>query len=387
MQRYLRYSIIRKLPLLIIISVIFMTIAFVSASNVEFVRAQVDGEHVRYFSEDSGIASLIYTFFGTMLVLPFFSMNYRYSLAKSDTFRQAAFKDKSLRYLEHLSTLIIVLVSFTISFLIFVSLAAFRNYHVVYLPENTEQVTYYIAYFKYIYFLPLFFATFVLGICQYFISYFLISRSNNFLNSLMILTLGEAFLGCFIVIPMMLIAYNFSSISFGLEGATFIYPATYLYKQFNELILSGVNPLAEYFTLDPYNEVRMETVLFIMSGIVFLLLAGFSIFMFITEKDPSSEWANKPQAPNMYQEIIFHLGFLALGSVINMGLHATDSILSIIVYYVLFSSSYYTLYGLLNRNFKLKPYQIIILASVTLTTGVLAFAYWLRKAAELNYYF
>ena len=364
-----------------------MTIAFVSASNVEFVRAQVDGEHVRYFSEDSGIASLIYTFFGTMLVLPFFSMNYRYSLAKSDTFRQAAFKDKSLRYLEHLSTLIIVLVSFTISFLIFVSLAAFRNYHVVYLPENTEQVTYYIAYFKYIYFLPLFFATFVLGICQYFISYFLISRSNNFLNSLMILTLGEAFLGCFIVIPMMLIAYNFSSISFGLEGATFIYPATYLYKQFNELILSGVNPLAEYFTLDPYNEVRMETVLFIMSGIVFLLLAGFSIFMFITEKDPSSEWANKPQAPNMYQEIIFHLGFLALGSVINMGLHATDSILSIIVYYVLFSSSYYTLYGLLNRNFKLKPYQIIILASVTLTTGVLAFAYWLRKAAELNYYF
>ena len=203
----------------------------------------------------------------------------------------------------------------------------------------------------------------------------------------MILTLGEAFLGCFIVIPMMLIAYNFSSISFGLEGATFIYPATYLYKQFNELILSGVNPLAEYFTLDPYNEVRMETVLFIMSGIVFLLLAGFSIFMFITEKDPSSEWANKPQAPNMYQEIIFHLGFLALGSVINMGLHAADSILSIIVYYVLFSSSYYTLYGLLNRNFKLKPYQIIILASVTLTTGVLAFAYWLRKAAELNYYF
>ena len=99
MKRYLRLSIIRKLPLFVVLSVLLLTVAFTSASNVEF---ENDGYYYYAVNPACGASGLIGTFFMIMTILPFFSMNYRYSLGKSDLYRQVAFKEKRIRYGEHL---------------------------------------------------------------------------------------------------------------------------------------------------------------------------------------------------------------------------------------------------------------------------------------------
>jgi hypothetical protein len=88
MKRYLRLSIIRKLPLFVVLSVLLLTVAFTSASNVDF----ESGNYYHYaVPPASGVSGLIGTFIVIMTILPFFSMNYRYSLGKSDLYRQVAF--------------------------------------------------------------------------------------------------------------------------------------------------------------------------------------------------------------------------------------------------------------------------------------------------------
>ena len=94
MKNYLFWSFKRKLPLFVIVGVIFLIIAIVSATDMNFIEAIYDGERAYYRNHDSGTLALIIAFFTAMFFLPFFSMNYRYSLTKSDTFRQVACKDK-----------------------------------------------------------------------------------------------------------------------------------------------------------------------------------------------------------------------------------------------------------------------------------------------------
>ena len=119
MKKYLFYSFKRKLPLYIIVMVIFLTIALTSFATTSFFADRYydsyEGVYYSYYGYNSGTLPVLIAYFVILFVLPFFNMGYRYSLAKSDTFRQAAFKDKYLRYYEHLSSLIIVLITFTIA--------------------------------------------------------------------------------------------------------------------------------------------------------------------------------------------------------------------------------------------------------------------------------
>ncbi len=133
MKRYLRLSIIRKLPLFVVLSVLLLTVAFTSASNIEFENEYAN--HYYSLTPRCDVASLISTFFLIMTALPFFSMNYRYSLGKSDLYRQVAFKEKRIRYGEHLSSLIIVCIAYTIALSVQVATLAVRNYIIVEDPD------------------------------------------------------------------------------------------------------------------------------------------------------------------------------------------------------------------------------------------------------------
>ena len=67
MKRYLRLSIIRKLPLFVVLSVLLLTVAFTSASNVDF----EGNDYYRYAADPaSGTGGLIGTFLMIMTVLP-----------------------------------------------------------------------------------------------------------------------------------------------------------------------------------------------------------------------------------------------------------------------------------------------------------------------------
>lgn len=368
MKNYLFYSFKKKLPLFIIIAVIFLSIALLSISTVDFINTfYIDGgERMGYWdTTDAGYLGTIISLFSFMLFLPFFGMNYRYSLKKSDTFRQVAFKERSIRWGEHLTTLITVLIIWTIAYAILVGGLAIKNFSTV-APPPTEYNEYEVIYFNFIYYVPLYFAAIGLATAQYFVSYLLISRSNNFLNSLITLGVGECFLLSIIALPLSFV-YESSFSLFGIAtNASVFFPISYLEGQFNDLITRGVDIIKEgFFPYEMTTDVIVKNIGFIASWVIFIGTAIVGIVAFIFEKDPSSEWAGKPNTDKPYQEIVYHAGIGVLsGYIVYSSFGLETSPFAIILAYVLISSTYYTIYGLLHRNFKLKLRQTLTLVGV-----------------------
>ena len=345
MKRYLRLSIIRKLPLFVVLSVLLLTVAFVSASNVEF---ENDGYYYNNpLYPTCGVSGLIGTFFTIMAFLPFFSMNYRYSLSKSDLYRQVAFKEKRIRYGEHLSSLIIVCIAYTIALCVQVATLAVRNYIISESP---------VFYLNYGWFIPMYFTCLVVGTGLYFISYLLVSRSNVFINSLLVFCLGYTFFNCINYVVIAYCTRNISEASFFLQGPSTIGAISYVAQTFERFICYN-----DFFLFGNGSEWYYAGA-FYTCIIEFVLLAALGIVAFIVEKDPSSEWAGKPDSNKPYQEILFHAGFGTIGLIIGTIMSGSifSTILSLL-FYVSYVASYYTLYGLLRRNFKLKGYQFGIL--------------------------
>ena len=96
MMRYIWINIKKKLPLYIICTSLFFVTAFTWISNTTFLKTVFDGEMMWYVSDDTnpGYTMLFVLFMIIMLILPLFGMNYRYSLGRSDLFRQAHYKNK-----------------------------------------------------------------------------------------------------------------------------------------------------------------------------------------------------------------------------------------------------------------------------------------------------
>ena len=388
MKKYLFYSFKRKLPLYIIVLVLFVTVALFSFANTSFFQSLYysadEGRYYTYYAYTSGTLPLIIAFMIILFILPFFNMGYRYSLAKSDTFRQAPFKDKHLRYAEHLSSLVIVLIAFTIAFLTLFLGLLIKNFTE---PEPIVNSVYYAfsdkyerIYFHYIYFLPLYFAALILGIIQYFSTYLIISRSNNFLNSLIILIAIET--GLIFLYTLSMAPLNDVGVSLSL-GIPMIFPIHYLYEQFDNLIVRNINDYGTMFASSNIDDItRYLYPIFSFANVIVLGTLG--ILAFLLEKDPSSEWANKPETKKPFQEIIYHLSFGLTGTYISYLLFASNALLNIpwfLLFYALFSALYYTLYGLLFRNFKLNTRQTLTLVFVAAGTFVMAI---LIKIAQMG---
>ena len=375
MKNYLLLSLKKKIPLFVILLVIFLIIALIAGVNADFIKTTVKEGYYYHDDGDPAFLGLLIFLFSVVLFLPFFSMNYRYSLAKSDTFRQVGFKEKHIRYGEHISTLLVTLASFTLAFITLVIILVIRNGSAV-APIENEYYRYEVIRFNFIYYIPLYFAAIGFAVLQYFISYFLISRSNNFLNSLIILLVGQGFLTC---IPTLLGHFYFSYYSmFSFVGsiASFIFPIVYLNNQFGSLILSNTNTVV--FSIDSKIE-QVELIVFIISVASFIAIGVIGLISFLYEKDPSSEWANKPGSDKPYQEMIYHMGSGAMATLIAMGLITSSDniVIWLVLFYFLFSATYYTVYGLLNRNFKLKLREVLTLVGVTLGSLIIAIIYLL----------
>ena len=368
MKSYLKLSITRKLPLYVVLSILLLTVAFSSATSVEF-------ETNRYFeynpSPDAAISGLIIIFVLIMTILPFFSMNYRYSLARSDLYRQVGIKDRKIRIGEHLSSLIIVSISFTIAFIVLVSILLFRNYGPV-----TKEPAFYLYYQWYI---PLYFAVLLIGAGQYFISYLLISRGNTFINSLLMLAAGTIFLNFLVFVFVSYISSEISTGTYYVFGPTFIGYSYYLTRIFEDLIRSNCVYMFDGGTFS--EDAAHEIAAFFSFLAQFAAGTTLGIIALIKEKDPSSEYAGKPDSDKPYQEIVFHAGFAVLG--LAIGTLMIDSLFSLIIcllYFTTYVVAYYTLYGLLHRNFKLKGRQAAILFGIAGFDILFSYAYVIIKA-------
>lgn len=372
MKRFVISSLLKKLPLLIILTVVLCSIAIFSTTDVSFIMRYniydgVQSLNPRFVNPDPAYLGLTIFFFATMMLLPLFSMNYRYSLAKSDVYRQVAFKEKHIRYAEHLSTLVTVLISFTVAYIILVgSLAVANTITVASFNKPADQYGVYTAgYYNYIYYIPLYFCIIVLGVAQYFISYLIVSRSNCVRNSVIVLILGElALMSMFFLINDYIDNHDhLPADAFIYTGASVAFPIFLLYRIFTPAILYNENWFVDLYESRSYTNYPYAVFTLVTSAIIFLGLAVLGLIAFIKEKDPSGEFAGKTNTKKPYQEIIFHVGFALFGLFITQAAISMN-VVSYLLFLVFFAAAYYSLYGTLIHNFKLKPYQIGILVSV-----------------------
>ena len=358
MKRYLALSLKKKIPLFVIITVTFLAIAIITSSDVYFIEMKCNGYYAR------GLDTIELPVFITFLfifitILPLFGMNYRYSIAKSDTFRQAPFLQKRLRWIDQLPLLIVTLIAFSVAFCTYVGILVFRNY-TVHVPMNFQDQDHeiYYEFFKvylhYEYFIPLYFVSILLAILQYAISYLFVSRSNNLLNSIIVLICGEMFLGFYLYVLSGFSGYHYYDYGI-MAQSSFILPCVFLTNVFEGKIIEGdkYSFYKNYF----YNHVENMAFALAIAIIAFVIIAILGILAFFLEKDPSSEWAGKPEDPKPYQEIIYHLGFGFGGAFLFINIGTSALLLTYVLSFVLVSALYYTLYGTLHRNFKLKTHQ------------------------------
>lgn len=362
MKRYLKLSIIRKLPLFVVLSVLFLAAAFFSTAEVSFERSYYGYSFIQML-DTSCTSSLLTFFFITMMVLPLFNMNYRYSLARSDLYRQVGFKNNSIRIGEHLSTLITVCISFTFSFAVLVSILLFKNY-------TAKDPIGFLAYHWYI---GLYFVALLVGVGQFFLSYLLVSRSNTFINSAIMLFLGQFFLNFFLFVCVSYIRCSVSDGTRFAEGPSIVGAIAWVSTLFNELICSD---RISFFETSDLEELALNLSAFWSTVVIFFSVAALGAVAFILEKDPSSEWAGKPDTDKPYQEIIYHAGFATIGLVIGtLLIESSLSLVFALLFYPIYIVSYYTFYGLLHRNFKLKGRQAAVLFGIAGSTILFSIIY------------
>lgn len=374
MFRYLLISLKRKLPLFIITFIIFAHMAFVLLINVDFFETYFQDYYGDYHFQSGPSTNLIgyiILFMVFMLFLPLFSMNYRYSLTKSDLFRQAPYKKNAIRYAEHLTTLGIVVFSFTLGFF-FIMFGTMIMSVFTKVPEGYEDI-YKLVHFHFGYYPLAFLVILVMGVLQYFISYLFVSRSNNLLNSIIMLILGELILLLLFYQPM-----RFFQSFYYLHQSTFVLPIITYQEVFEGLITYG-KPGIVLTT----NNVHATThlVLYILEHVVYVALGVLGIVAFVVEKDPSSEYAGKAKTNRPYQDIIYHLGAFIVASFM-CGL--TQSLLYFSISYVFFLASYYTFFGILNRNFIPKVKDIILLVSVALLVAMFSGGLFINRFIVLQ---
>ena len=367
MKGYVGYSIKNKLPLHIVVFSLFLIFTIVFVSQASFIKSVPSNYYYSYdpvsYSVEGGYIGLIVCFFLIITFLPFFSVNYRYSVSKSDTFKQVATSDKTFRYIDHGLTLGITLASFSIVFLLMVMMLLVKNNAAV-IPSDTAHTRYYKIYYEYAPFLYMYVQCLLFGFMQYAISYFFISRSNNFVNSLIMLVFGEFFLATFGCLISKMCNEDYFFLFGPCANASFLFPMSYIDCRFHYWIVDANASFSDglyRMTSSRFEEVYLYIVL---SFVLFFSVALLGILAFFLEKDPSSEWAGKPETQKPYQEIIYHLSFGTIGTLIGWYLFESFSpgvIVFIPLYLVVYAVLYYTLYGLLRKNFKLKGYQVAIM--------------------------
>ena len=378
MQKYFWKSLKSRIPLFVILTSVMIIFAIITIGGTNFLYQFSRGYGYTNPIRSITFPSMIYyiPLFVFVSILPFFGMNYRYSLRKSDLFRQVAFKNKRIRYIEHGTLLITAVLMFIISFLVFAFGLMMKYSGTTFEKHVSDDVIQIIHEFHFGYlwltFLPLLAHIFI----TYAVSYFFISRGNTITTSILCFIFGHTiFFALFMFIVMCAPVFYYGPSCFSI---LMMYPSLTTSALFDNLIVNG--DAGHYFWYDarffealygyidsdniryvmiPHNtESILSTVLYGIMGIV----GGLTFFL---DKDPSGEYAGKPENPNFVPDVIFHLGIASVGLVSG----GMVCISTLNIYYLLFLGVflpvYYILYGLYKKDFRLRLNDILILLGVT----------------------
>ena len=293
-----------------------------------------------------------------LLVAPFIAQSYRFHLSSVDTFYQAPIKKNHLKYINSLCLIIPTLISFTFLFFLGVLLiylkATFEP-----LPEDVigpgYQILYFRADFNYgYYFLGYLFVLLVFP-SIFFFSSFVVSKTNRVLNAILLEI--AVFVGLWLLLMshmtlirmFMTLGQDDAYISiftgnYFSAGICPVYPAVMLGSIFESLITKGT--MIEFLNL-----AESEGVDELIQLIFFLVFYAYTIFDYFYFKEPSGEYAGKPEGHDFMQMFLLHASF-GVASIIG-GLISTNIILGL-MYFIFLFTTYYLVLSLVKKNFKIR---------------------------------
>ena len=368
MKKYIGQTLRRFLPFFIITGALLLGMALMYVGNETSVYISYvnyfEGEPYSYITTRpySGLLYLLIPVFIITTLAPLIANYYRYSLKSVDLFYQTGKGNKTIRYVDNLTILIMIIAIFSVAFIGTCLFMMLQQIPFIGKVEQQDNMIVQYVFFNYYWYPLAYLGSVIFIIVDYAISYFFVTRSNNFVNSLIILIAGHLVLGLTLMMPDWIYEsfvagiYNVARLntSFmgGLKSFSPISLMILINNVFNPLII-GDTP----YTFIPVGKSQIVCLILFIIGLVgCLAVAALGIVKFITEKESSGEFAGKPVGRDVFQEIIFHAGFVicAIGSALisNVGILGVFGIVYAFSSFIMTTAVYFALTGLLRRRFR-----------------------------------
>lgn len=371
MKAYIKGFILRYLPLFIITGVIaftsLLTIVLDNFGSYSIYCNRDIGNNACYPLSNTSSIYILLAFSPLYIVTtisPLFVNTYRYHIKSVDTYYQVKDGEKKIRYINNLVTIIMLIGIYTAVFLtflllLFIKQSSMSGKEVI----NGYTTTYYYMY-NYGYYFLAYLITAILCTINYFISYYFVTRSNNLVNSMITLVAGHISLAMVFVT---LIYYPYIyALRYGASGYLSPWvigvhsasPISLFIAEFY-IFLPLIDPhYGGYETLADFSGAYQITMIFISLS-CFIAVSVYSIIKFFKEDTLSGEYAGKPYGRSKMQNIIFHIAFgsvgVWIGGMISLirAFSSAASFITTLMVLTSFLATYYVLFSLLNRNFKI----------------------------------
>ena len=385
MKPYIKYTIKRYLPYFLTLGIILVAY-FMICINVSNAVIRTS----RYYYIGNRPTSSMLGFFIPLIILttfaPLFVNRYRYHIQDVDLFYQNPKGQRSIRYVNNLVVLIGSIIIYTGLFLLSLLIM-----FLIQLPNagkvvTSGDITYSYFVFNFGYYILAYILVLLAGCLNYFIAYFLVTRSNRLINSLIMLACGYFLLNNALATPLNYVMryiqafardprYAYLSVSNNaFHTITMINPLAIVYEAFNPLV---INIDSDFFS-------RRDTTLLILDFVylgLYIAIGILCLLVFIKEKESSGEFAGKPMGRDYGQKIIFEAAFIVLAFMLGAITNNASSILALVIVLhvaviTFLSAGHYIFNGIMNHRFTIKkkdiiPYVVIVstyLVSVVITT-------------------
>ena len=312
-----------------------------------------------YFNPESKCLMYILPLLTVSVFAPFFANSYRYSLKKADFYLQLGKSNKKIRYVNNIVLYVGLVAIYTFIFSLFTLILFCKDTSNLALNGTSQafERTYFvpnygILYLIYIICLPISAGT-------YLFSYFLITRSNNLLNSIITFICGYivviffvlATFGYVVQIENIVVGdlnlYSYEAFLYG----SFISPFSYISSRLGEYMLNE-----ELRVFNKLSNISIASL--VINSAIFIFISIISTMAFIKEEESSGEYFGSTKGRGKLQDILFYIasGFMMLWAGPASQLFAMDPHKFNFLFFLFFPLAFiafYILNSLKNRNFKI----------------------------------
>ena len=153
----------------------------------------------------------------------------------------------------------------------------------------------------------------------------------------------------------------------GTQTASIVSPIAWTYYLFNGRITGYSDALDSTWFMNMDAADNLSFALSIVCTLVFIAAGILGFLYFLKEDESSGEYAGKAPGRDIFQIIIFHIGFGLIGlwtgvtNSIGGVIQTLIGVVAVISQTIIFGAIYFVFIGLLRRNFKINKKELLIM--------------------------